>query len=1394
MTIMWIIGLLPTIAVTPANDISYRQGEMVSLHDVKQIAAGDAHTCILTNVGKVQCWGWNYAGQLGDGTQTDRTSPVDVIGLNNNVIAITSGSNHTCALLDAGGVRCWGNNYDGQLGDNHARFDSSTPVNVSMLNNGVNAITAGSSHTCAFLNNNVVKCWGDNSYGQLGNGSTIDSATPVDVIVGSDGVTAIAAGSNHTCLRTTLGGLRCWGLNSNGQLGDGTMANRSAPVDALYLTTPVIAIAAGKSHTCVITTNNDARCWGAADYGQLGNGTVEPSLTPVIVAGLEGGVASIRAGNGRTCAVLSNGAAKCWGDNYYGELGDGTHTTRLVPVDVVGLNSDVVSITTGENHTCALKSDNRVQCWGWNKRGQLGIGKSSIHLKPESVVNLSAGVAHLIGGGSHTCATLDDGSVKCWGLNNGGQLGDGTAVKRTLPVDVINLDQKVTALAAGYLHTCGLTTNKGIKCWGANGYGQLGDNTTIARTTPIDVIDMTTNVIAVTAGGNHTCGLTTAGGVKCWGDNYWGQIGDGTTMSRTVPVDVVGLTTDVVGIAAGIDHTCALLNNGAIQCWGRNDNRQLGDNTAELMRLTPVAVVGLPDAATKVTAGGLRTCALTSNSGVVCWGYYAGDTPQAIPGLYFGVAAITIGSGSSHICVLKVNGSTKCWGINNQGQLGDGTTTNRTTPTDVIDLATSVSAITSGDSHTCAIQNGGVKCWGRNEEGQLGDGAAWSLVPVTVQTLTTTLPTSTVTNTPTDSAINTPTPTVTPTPTSNRPPCPWNAQVEPVISPTDRLSQTIVINGVAGAAVKVVTGWGTFGAVTATPYQVPITLLPNTVHTLTVTVNHNRVGGSPPTLCIETRTHDRLGAPLVIVQQSATGTPTATPTPTLPPTATPTATAGNTPTATPSPTLTATPTRPRASEGDDYETDNTCAQARAIAANGSLYPHTFHTEADTDWVQFPVVAGAEYLIEVAIPPTSPADVVLELYDACDQLPLAGQDYAFTPAVRLRFKASATGAFWLQLFNHERSVAGAHVHYELAVRNLSEAGQPGAAIIVAGKIRSADPVEENIYQVTNAARQLFIDHGYTDDRIYYLAPDLQANVDALATAANLEAAITAWAVDKVGPDRALTLYLMDHGDRGYFFLDKQRSEWVTPEQVHQWLTVLETKAPGVKINVIIEACYAGSFIRAAQSLSKPGRVIITSTDNENLAWASRQGAQFSDHLLAALRRGESLYNSFRAAQSAARIANGGQQPWLDGDGNGHPEESSDGLIAAQRGFAFAGTLPNEQWPPYIAQVQPPGNITNGRGQVRADVRDDLKVTDVWAIIYPPSYVAPTTGEALVQETLDTIKLLDQGNGWYGAAYPGFTEMGVYRIVVFAEDGQRMQAQPVAITVETGRQLFLPLITR
>ncbi len=361
------------------------------------VSAGAFHTCAVVENGAVQCWGYNENGQLGNGSTNDSHVPVQVSELS-GVTAISAGAFHTCAILSTGAAMCWGINSNGQLGvDKDSTASSSTPVQVTDLGSGVIAIAAGSSHTCAIHNTAgedeaeelAAKCWGHNGNGQLGNTMNVDSSTPVQVTGLLEGVTAIAAGFGRSCA-VVAGAAKCWGDNGNRELGDGSDTNRNEPVDVTSLGSGVMDIATGDTHTCAILSTGAAKCWGDGVNGKLGTGNRAIGVpADGTVMNLDSGVTAIAAGSSHTCAI-HNGAAKCWGKNTAGSLGDGSNTARLLAVDVMDLSSGVTAVTAGGGQTCAVHNG-AAKCWGNNRYGKLGNNTETVYETSVSFVTTLQG-------------------------------------------------------------------------------------------------------------------------------------------------------------------------------------------------------------------------------------------------------------------------------------------------------------------------------------------------------------------------------------------------------------------------------------------------------------------------------------------------------------------------------------------------------------------------------------------------------------------------------------------------------------------------------------------------------------------------------------------------------------------------------------------------------------------------------------------------------------------------------------------------------------------------------------------------------------------------------------------------------------------------------------------
>ena len=706
---------------------------------VVQVVSGDRHTCALRRTGKVRCWGSGSAGRLGYGnTETigddevpARIGDVDVGG---TVVQIVAGLAHTCALLDTGAVRCWGNAAFGQLGygDTNEIGDDETPASVGDVDVGGTAvqIAAGLAHTCALLDGGNVRCWGAGSAGRLGYGDTEnigDDETPAtagDVDVGGAAV-QIGAGFVHTCALLDTGVIRCWGSGVNGKLGYGnteSVGDDEAPASAggVEVGGAVLQLSVGSLHTCVLLDTGAVKCWGDGSRGRLGYGNtndVGDDETPASAGPVDvgGSVVHIAAGLQPTCALLVTGRVRCWGAGSSGQLGYG-NTNDIGDDEVPASAGDVlvgaaaVEVHVGQAHSCALLDTAAVRCWGLGSFGILGYGntdKIGDDNLPVSAGDVEVGgrIVQLVTGGTHTCALLDAGGLRCWGLASDGQLGYGNSdsigdSETPASAGDVDVGDTVAQIAVGDRHTCAVLDTGSVRCWGLGSDGQLGyaspenigeDETPAA----VGDIQVGGTVVQVVAGFAHTCALLDTGTVRCWGRGASGRlgygntnnIGDDETPSSAGDVDLGGT---VVQVAAGGAHTCALLDTGTVRCWGLASSLGYGNTNNIGDDETPANAgnVDIGGTVIQIAAGGSHTCAVLSAGNVRCWGSgssgklgYAdtenvgdNETPASAGDVEVGGAVLQIGAATNHTCAVIEGGAVRCWGMGPRGRLGYGNT------------------------------------------------------------------------------------------------------------------------------------------------------------------------------------------------------------------------------------------------------------------------------------------------------------------------------------------------------------------------------------------------------------------------------------------------------------------------------------------------------------------------------------------------------------------------------------------------------------------------------------------------------------------------------------------------------------------------------------------------
>ncbi|WP_413295210.1 Ig-like domain-containing protein [Bdellovibrio sp. HCB185ZH] len=649
----------------------------------QQVAVSDWHVCAVTTGGDLQCWGNKSNYRIGDNINSGTETSPKTIGTGFSYV--TASVNTSCGIK-AGKVYCWGLDVTSNVG---ATWPTPTQLNVGSAYDFVQ-VSAGENSVCALDTNNDLYCFGANTYGQMANGA-FDGTNRVTLPLGSataSGYTKIelnttrAGGEVHACALNTLGKLYCWGHNSRGVVGDGSTTNRNTPT-LVSGSESYLNFSVGAHNTCAITTSSRVQCWGSNSNqvfgveigGNLATGDSNLSTVAAVPTFISdtSSYSMVSSGEDSTCGVLTDGRVKCWGEVDYLTIGDGTEYPRLVPS-----NSDAgqkyKALALG-GFGCGITDSDQLKCWGRNVNSSVAysIGDDTTLFRPSPVM-LDRGQTYskVSVGANHACGITTDKTLKCWGLAASYQLGTASTTALTLPT-VIDGAVQYKEVSAGTSHSCAITVDGDLKCWGWNASNQIGDGTSSTAISP-KVITSGTKYIEVKTGMNNTCAIATNNDAYCWGTNTNYQVGDGTNTNRTAPTLVPGgykfTTLSLNGMNTGA--TCGMLTSGRIYCWGSGATGFTGANNGG-NTTTPTEISGGSQVYSALSGNGASACAKrTSNSTWYCWGYASGyvgmtgagnlggsGTPVAVLGAenYSSVAVGYYGA-----CGILADGSLRCWG------------------------------------------------------------------------------------------------------------------------------------------------------------------------------------------------------------------------------------------------------------------------------------------------------------------------------------------------------------------------------------------------------------------------------------------------------------------------------------------------------------------------------------------------------------------------------------------------------------------------------------------------------------------------------------------------------------------------------------------------------------
>jgi len=699
-------------------------------------AAGGTTGAIKTD-GTLWTWGAGSNGQLGNSSTTNRSSPIQTTGGGTNWKAVSSGGRHTAGIKTDGTLWIWGVNGLGQLGDNTVIARSSPVQTVAGGNNwkqvslSSNAIAIGMS--AAIKNDGTLWVWGTGDRGELGNEAITPRSSPIQTVSGGTNWKSVTAGYRQAGAIKTDGTLWMWGVNNFGQLGDNTTINKSSPIQTVAGGTNWAIIGQLSTSNSVVTAikqDGTLWTWGNNINGGLGDNTrtlasspiqtiaggfnwisssstttgfvairdfatdylYTPSITPATqtISGTTG--TAITASTAYTASYISNPVYSIVPDLPAGlSLNPSTGVISGTPTETFQPTLFTVTATSATQGIARasvfLSIGAALWLWGRNNYGQLGTSNLINRSSPVQTISGTSTWAQISSGPEHVGAIKNAGTAWLWGRNNYGQVGDGTTINRSSPVQTISGTSTWGSIATGDMYSGGIKTDGTLWMWGYNGWSQLGDNTFANKSSPVQTIAGGFNWKQVSVAGNFgnsTSAVKNDGTLWTWGRNNYGQLGNNTTIEASSPIQTIASGINWKQVSQGSLHTTAVKNDGTLWVWGHNDRGQLGDNT-NINKSSPIQTVAAGTNWKQVAGGYYFTAAVKTDGTLWTWGAntwgqlgnngYGTDISSPIQTIAGGTTWTQVTAGFNVSGAIKTDGTLWMWGFNNYGQSGNNTTT-----------------------------------------------------------------------------------------------------------------------------------------------------------------------------------------------------------------------------------------------------------------------------------------------------------------------------------------------------------------------------------------------------------------------------------------------------------------------------------------------------------------------------------------------------------------------------------------------------------------------------------------------------------------------------------------------------------------------------------------------